>query len=228
MGVVHLRTCQSNPPHTIAMTAQTLSSYVKTRFPLAQVLPLEDPASSGTQAEAKATRVLKQVKSLHIKRNLLSANKSSQMFIGTQSMETDDPFGSVLRKLRIQQGLDPSEVAAYACITVWQLYELETGKDALFYTPGLRKRAAERVASFLKSDWAAICEGRVTVRTLQETPVQLHLIASRRQAHPAHPPMGPQTVQDAPEIIDMTEPDDAPLSLAQLLRVADATGRSVP
>jgi hypothetical protein len=181
-----------------------------------------DSSSAGADPETKDARVLKQVKSLHIQRNLLNANKNSQMFIGLQSTETDDPSGCVLRKLRIQQGLDPSLVASHACITVWQLYELETGKDTLFYTPVLRTRAAERVARFLKSDWADICQGRVSVKTLQEAPVQLHLIASRR-----HEPriIRPMTAQNTPEPIETADSDEAPLSLAQLLRVADASVR---
>lgn len=204
------------------MTAHTMSSYVKTSYPLAQVHPDVDSSSAGAAPETKDARVLKQVKSLHIQRNLLNANKNSQLFIGLQSTETDDPSGCVLRKLRIQQGLDPSLVASHACITVWQLYELETGKDTLFYTPVLRTRAAERVARFLKSDWADICQGRVSVKTLQEAPVQLHLIASRR-----HEPriIRPMTAQNTPEPIETADSDEAPLSLAQLLRVADASVR---
>ena len=204
------------------MTAHTMSSYVKTSYPLAQVHHDEDTSRAGVTTEIKDARVLKQVKSLHIQRNLLNANKNSQMFIGLQSTETDDPSGCVLRKLRIQQGLDPSLVASHACITVWQLYELETGKDTLFYTPVLRTRAAERVARFLKSDWADICQGRVSVKTLQEAPVQLHLIASRR-----HEPriIRPMTAQTTPEPIETADSDEAPLSLAQLLRVADASVR---
>ncbi len=204
------------------MTAHTMSSYVKTSYPLAQVHPGVGNSTSVNPVETKDARVLKQVKSLHIQRNLLNANKNSQKFIGLQSTETDDPSGCVLRKLRIQQGIDPSLVASNACITVWQLYELETGKDTLFYTPVLRTRAAERVARFLKSNWTDICEGRVSVKTLQEAPVQLHLIASRR-----HEPriIRPLTVQTTPEPIETTDMDEAPLSLAQLLRVADASGR---
>jgi hypothetical protein len=204
------------------MTAQTMNAYVKTSFSLAQVHPGIDSSRAGVTLESKDARVLKQVKSLHIQRNLLNANKSSQMFIGVQSTETEDPNGCVLRKLRIQQGLDPSVVASHACISVWQLYELETGKNTLFYTPGLRTRAAERVASFLNSNWTDICEGRVSVKTLQETPAQLHLIGSRR-----HEPriIRPLTAQSTPEPIQTVEVAEGPLSLTQLLRVADASSR---
>lgn len=204
------------------MTAQTMNAYVKTSFSLAQVHPGIDSSRAGVTMESKDARVLKQVKSLHIQRNLLNANKSSQMFIGVQSTETEDPNGCVLRKLRIQQGLDPSVVASHACISVWQLYELETGKNTLFYTPGLRTRAAERVASFLNSNWTDICEGRVSVKTLQEAPAQLHLIGSRR-----HEPriIRPQTAQNIPEPIQTVDVPEGPLSLTQLLRVAEASSR---
>ena len=204
------------------MTAQTMNAYVKTSFSLAQVHPGIDSSRAGVTMESKDARVLKQVKSLHIQRNLLNANKSSQMFIGVQSTETEDPNGCVLRKLRIQQGLDPSVVASHACISVWQLYELETGKNTLFYTPGLRTRAAERVASFLNSNWTDICEGRVSVKTLQEAPAQLHLIGSRR--HEARI-IRPLTAQSTPEPIQTVEVAEGPLSLTQLLRVADASSR---
>ena len=202
------------------MTAQTMNAYVKTSFSLAQVHPGIDSSRAGVTMESKDARVLKQVKSLHIQRNLLNANKSSQMFIGVQSTETEDPNGCVLRKLRIQQGLDPSVVASHACISVWQLYELETGKNTLFYTPGLRTRAAERVASFLNSNWTDICEGRVSVKTLQEAPVQLHVIGSRR-----HEPriIRPLTAQNTPEPVQTVEEAEGPLSLTQLLRVADTS-----
>lgn len=208
--------------HTFAMPAHTMNSYVKSSFSLAQVHLDEDASRAGVTTEIKDARVLKQVKSLHIQRNLLNANKSSQMFIGVQSTETEDPSGCVLRKLRIQQGLDPSVVASHACISVWQLYELETGKDTLFYTAGLRTRAAERVARFLKSDWTDICEGRVSVKTLQEAPAQLHLIGTRR-----HEPriIRPLTAQSTPESIQTAEVAEGPLSLTQLLRVADASSR---
>ena len=79
------------------MTAQTMNAYVKTSFSLAQVHPDVDSSRVGVTMESKDARVLKQVKSLHIQRNLLNANKSSQMFIGVQSMETEDPNGCVNR-----------------------------------------------------------------------------------------------------------------------------------
>ena len=52
--------------------------------------------------------------------------------------------------------------------------------------------------------------------------MQLHLIASRR-----HEPriIRPMTAQTTPEPIETADSDEAPLSLAQLLRVADASVR---
>ena len=124
------------------MTAQTMNAYVKTSFSLAQVHPDVDTSRAGVTTEIKDARVLKQVKSLHIQRNLLNANKSSQMFIGVQSTETEDPNGCVLRKLRIQQGLDPSVVASHACISVWPVFSTAIGRT--FVKAGSRSRPCKR------------------------------------------------------------------------------------
>ncbi|MEY3613408.1 MAG: hypothetical protein RJB14_3130 [Pseudomonadota bacterium] len=205
------------------MTAYAMSSDVQPHDTWAEVYPDANNSGDRPALEIKDARVLKQVKSLCLQRKLLNANQHSQIFIGLQSEETDDPSGSVLRKLRIQQGLDPAVVATHACISVWQLYELETGKSTLFYTPVLRTRAAERVARFLQSDWTEICQGRVTAKS--QTQVQqaatapLQLIASHR-----HEPRSIR-VRRSPEPVATPKLSQGPLSLAQLLRVADTPGR---
>jgi hypothetical protein len=203
------------------MTASTMRSFVKTHYRLDPVRPEEVSTLEMPVFEAQ-TRVLKQVKSLYMKRHLLKENKSSQAFIGHQSTETDDPFGSVLRKLRFQQGLDAAVVASNACISIWQLYELETGKEGLFYTPGLRRRAAERVAAFLKSDWNEICEGRVTPQTLQQNSARLHLISTQRPEFAEVRTYTNPSQQVAAELGTKiaADSDEAPLTIADLLRVA--------
>ncbi len=203
------------------MTASTIRTFVKTHFRSDPVRPEEVSTHEVPVFEAQIP-VLKQVKSLHIKRHLLKENKSSQTFIGQQTIETDDPFGSVLRKLRFQQGLDAAVVASHACISIWQLYELETGKEGLFYTPGLRRRAAERVAAFLKSDWNEICEGRVTPQTLQQNTARLHLISTPR-AEPAETAAYTKPSQQVATELSTkiaNDSDEAPLTIADLLRVA--------
>lgn len=129
-----------------------------------------------TPHENSRSKVLKQVRSLHIKRNLLQANKSIEAFIGSQVPDTDDPSGAVLRRLRALQGIEASIVASKACISVWQLYELESGKDTLFYTVGLRNKAAQRVADFLGSNWSDISQGLVTIENLPTPSAHVHLL----------------------------------------------------
>ncbi|MGV0959175.1 MAG: PriCT-2 domain-containing protein [Limnohabitans sp.] len=59
----------------------------------------------------------------------------------------------MLRQLRIQLGVDPSLLATNACISLSQLYELEDGGDARFYSASLRRQAGRRVARLLGADW---------------------------------------------------------------------------
>jgi hypothetical protein len=101
------------------------------------------------------------------------------------------------------------------------LYELETGKDTLFYTPGLRMKAAQRVAEFLGTDWLEILQGRVMVRAVPTPTAQLHLLKTTRAGERLKNPqpdhsgacdMGSATHQGTPT---------APLSSALFLRVAD-------
>jgi hypothetical protein len=198
-----------------------MKPHIKSHFQLAKI-PLEEVNPIvNIPTEGGRSTVLKQVKSLHIKRHLLEANKNLETFIGDQNTDTDDLCGRVLRRLRIQKGLEASVVASHACITVWQLYELETGKDTLFYTPGLRHRAAERVADFLGTDWSEILLGRVIVRAVPTPTAQLHLLKTRRAD------AGSNTLQaNLVNTVEMGHPADEgasepPLSTAMFLRVPD-------
>ena len=168
------------------------------------------------------SRVLKPVRSRGIQRHLLLANKNIDQFIGQQSTDSRDPYGSVLRRLRTQQGLEAFVVASKACITVWHLYELETGKDSLFYTPGLRHKAAQRVATILGTDWDDILAGRVAAKASQGAAARLHLLPP-----PAFPSL---LIPLTPDPLPVSSPvpaqrqitDNTPLSFALFLRVADA------
>lgn len=168
-------------------------------------------------------RVLKPVRVRLVQRHLLLANKNMEKFMGQQSMDSDDPSGSVLRRLRTQQGLEAFVVASRACITVGQLYELETGQDSLFYTPGLRRKAAQRVANILGSDWDNILAGRVATKALPGAATRLHLLKPLAPAAPSlfkpAPPV-PVSVSSRAKVQRQTT-DDKPLSFAVFLRVAD-------
>ena len=65
-------------------------------------------------------------------------------------------------------------------------------------------------------------------RPFQEVPVQLHLVGSRRIARRVINPAEVVVEKVAPEAVNTTDTDDTFLSLAPLLRVADASDGSAP
>lgn len=85
--------------------------------------------------------------------SLLRANRASLAHLGPGCEVTTDPKGKVLRQLRLNAGLDPSELATRACISLAQLYEIEQGTSTCFYSTSLREQAAKRVARLLGTDW---------------------------------------------------------------------------
>jgi transcriptional regulator with XRE-family HTH domain len=198
-----------------------MTLHIKSHFQLAKVANEEDKPTVEIPIESGRSKVLKKVKSLHMKRHLLQANKNLERFIGDQSLDTNDRFGRVLRRLRVQQGVEAFVVASKACITIWQLYELETGKDTLFYTPGLRYKAAQRVAEFLGTDWSDILEGRVTTRAIPAPTAQLRLLKNTRtddRLNLAQTGLASALEEEQAEQADVSQ---TPLSSALFLRVAD-------
>lgn len=118
---------------------------------------MSKPEDSGSRG------LLRSSSRLHQKRSLQEANAVSLQLSGNQLHQSTDPHGQVLRQLRQAMRLDPSSVATQACISLGQLYELETGGRRLFYSETLRHQAARRVARLLDSDWDAIVAGQVGV-----------------------------------------------------------------
>lgn len=85
---------------------------------------------------------------------LLAANTRAQAEIGMPSDSPQhDVRGQTLRLLRMQQGWDPAYLATQACISLRQLYQLESGETSLFYSKSLRNQAGRRVATILGSHW---------------------------------------------------------------------------
>jgi transcriptional regulator with XRE-family HTH domain len=199
-----------------------MNLHIKSHFQLATVANVEEKATVEIPFESGRSKVLKQVKSLHIKRQLLQANKNLETFIGDQNSDTNDRFGRVLRRLRVQQGVEAFVVASKACITVWQLYELETGKDTLFYTPGLRYKAAQRVAEFLGTDWSDILEGRVLTRAIPAPTAQLRLLKNTRTDGRLNLSQTSQASAVEENQVEQAHVSGTPLSTALFLRVADA------
>jgi transcriptional regulator with XRE-family HTH domain len=199
-----------------------MNLHIKSHFQLATVANVEEKPTVEIPFESGRSKVLKQVKSLHIKRQLLQANKNLETFIGDQNSDTNDRFGRVLRRLRVQQGVEAFVVASKACITVWQLYELETGKDTLFYTPGLRYKAAQRVAEFLGTDWSDILEGRVLTRAIPAPTAQLRLLKNTRTDGRLNLSQTSQASSIEENQVEQAHVSGTPLSTALFLRVADA------
>lgn len=199
-----------------------MNAHIKSHRQVGPTHADEHHSTVESSIENSRPKVLKQVRSLHIKRNLLQANKNIEVFIGQQVPETDDPFGQVLRRLRSLQGLEASIVASKSCISVWQLYELETGKDTLFYTAGLRTKAAQRVAELLGSDWSDICEGLVSIEKLPALMTHVHVLktplteSGMRLSISSHLPL------HATEDSHHAPYSDTPFSSALLLRVQDS------
>jgi hypothetical protein len=199
-----------------------MNSFVKSHLQLAHEQAQEEAQTIEMPFGTGQSRVLKSVRVRHIQRHLLLANKNTERFIGQQSTESDDPCGGVLRRLRTQQGLEAFVVASRACITVWQLYELETGKDSLFYTPGLRRKAAQRVAAILGSNWDDIAAGRMVMKAGSGPAARLHLLKP-----PASPallkPIPPAPISASPHsALQRQNPDATPLSFALFLRAPGA------
>jgi hypothetical protein len=198
-----------------------MNSHIKSQLQFAKNGSSEDIQPMEIPFEANRTQVLKQVRPLLVNRNLLHANKKSDNFIGQQHLVSDDPFGGVLRQLRIQRGIEAFDLATNTCISVWQLYELETGKDTLFYTPGLRNKAAQRVAEYLGSDWSDILQGLVHVEKLPAPVAHVHVLKTplTETGHKnKQPDLSIAPVQDRDADI---QDDNEPFSAANFLRVRD-------
>jgi transcriptional regulator with XRE-family HTH domain len=86
-------------------------------------------------------------------RTLQSANKEALDALSQPEFSALDPKGRVLRQLRVQAGIDPSELATQACMSLAQLYELERGEGSRFYSDSLRRQAGRKVARLLGADW---------------------------------------------------------------------------
>ncbi len=127
---------------------------------------------------------------------LQAANERAQNEIAVlPATRADDPRGVALRQLREHHQLDAVLLATQACISLRQLYQLESGESSLFYNDALRDQAGRRVSSLLGVEW----------ETLGQTPLQLGLDKAIKvvNLHPAGVAERPAPVT-APAAADAT------------------------
>jgi len=130
---------------------------------------------------------------------LLAANTRALAEIGPLPEPVDqDVRGQALRQLRMQKGWDAVSLATQACISLRQLYQLESGETTLFYSQSLRNQAGRRVAALLGTRWDEL------EPTVQPSPQDKHLKLVPSAAKEA------QTVKN-----DDQMPTEVPMGLAK-------------
>jgi len=97
------------------------------------------------------------------KQLLSQANERASSLYDSPPVESRDPQGIALRQLRLAKNLDAATLASQACLSVPQLYELESGESSLFYSSSLRNQAGRRVARLLDADWDTLTTAQVAL-----------------------------------------------------------------
>lgn len=112
---------------------------------------------------------------LRPKAALMAANMQALARLAPSTHASQDVRGQTLRRLRTQQERDPAMLATQACISLKQLYQLESGESSLFYNPSLRNQAGRRIASLLGVCWDQLSDAPVPAGTEKH----LKLVASQ-------------------------------------------------
>jgi hypothetical protein len=97
--------------------------------------------------------------------SLLHANQLALSHLGPGTSSSSNEKGSLLRRIRLDRGIDPALLATEACISLAQLYAIETGEEGLFYSPLLREQTARRVALLLQVDWNNLSAQHLTIQS---------------------------------------------------------------
>ncbi len=84
------------------------------------------------------------------------SNVRQRAELGWGHDESQDPKGSMLRKLRLERNVDPAILATRACVSVKQLFALEKGLPQPFPSDALRRQAGRKVAGILGADWDSL------------------------------------------------------------------------
>jgi transcriptional regulator with XRE-family HTH domain len=105
-------------------------------------------------------------------KSLLHANRLAVNHLGQGTASSSNEKGSLLRRIRLDRGIDPALLATEACISLAQLYDIETGEEGLFYSPLLREQTARRVSHLLQVDWNNLSSQHLTIQSFSNV---LHL-----------------------------------------------------
>jgi transcriptional regulator with XRE-family HTH domain len=98
-------------------------------------------------------------------KSLLHANRLALAHLGHGTSTCADEKGGILRRIRLDRGIDPALLATEACISLAQLYAIETGEEGLFYSAYLREHTARRVANLLNADWNNLSAHHLTIKS---------------------------------------------------------------
>lgn len=98
-------------------------------------------------------------------KSLLHANRLALAHLGHGTSTSSDEKGGILRRIRLDRGIDPALLATESCISLAQLYAIETGEEGLFYSAYLREHTARRVANLLKADWNNLSAQHLTIKS---------------------------------------------------------------
>ena len=147
---------------------------------------------------------------------LLAANTRAQHEIGhPPTPSANDERGHALHQLREHLNIDPVLLATQACISLRQLYQLESGESTLFYNSTLRDQAGRRIANLLGVQWETL--GKTPLPIGQDKThkvVNLHPALSAIPVVPAVPvvPSVPAvtTLPDVTYAVEQTAAEEAP------------------
>jgi hypothetical protein len=84
---------------------------------------------------------------------LYCSNQQSMTVLGNGAEKTWDAKGSVIRQGRLALKINPALLATQACISLAQLYDIETGLIRHFHSKRIMEQAARRVAQLLDLEW---------------------------------------------------------------------------
>lgn len=146
---------------------------------------------------------------------LLAANTRAQAEMGPLYEPVhQDVRGQALRQLRMQKSWDAVSLATQACISLRQLYQLESGETSLFYSQSLRNQAGRRVAAILGARWDNL--EQLDQPSVQDKHLKLVSTATK-EAPTVTPPAEPSPLRDpAPAASNERElATEVPMGLAK-------------